>query len=134
MDSAAGLGCPGGLHDSPCLRSPGLGEVLGHEHAGKEPGSGLQSSISSVNTLKCICWNVAGLYSYSHKLRIIQKIKADIVCIVETHLQGAQTVDLLGYTWFGKIGLRFIESHIEAQEGWGYFVRMHYLVPIPHVK
>ena len=96
MDSAAGVGCPGGLHDPACLRRSGPGGGSGHEHAGKEPGSGLQSSISSVNSLKCVRWNVAGLYSYSHKLQVIQKIKADIICIVETHLRGSQMIDLPG--------------------------------------
>ena len=41
------------------------------------------------------------IYGKTTKLECINKTRADILCLTETHLCGNEVINLPGYMWFG---------------------------------
>ena len=80
----------GGL--SPCC-GPGLGQDLGR-------GGGAE--VDNFSVINFACWNIAGWYHSRPKLDVITNSNIHVIGLVETHLKNNESIDIEGFTWFGK--------------------------------
>ena len=111
----------------PMVSAQGVGGLLPCCGAGLSRGSrqdcgGEGSELSSV--VNFACWNIAGWYHFKPKPDVITSDNTDVIGLVETHLRENESIDIKGFTGFGKkTKLKYTRRLFRGSGGVGFLVK-----------